>query len=371
VRKIHFLLFAFFLLLHGGGAAKADDDLVVTAAPEDSPVEQAAFARAQENENENENEDEGEQELPKKKREKLFDSSRPLKLEISGEFKQMRKENPAGQMVKKDKGYEAVILTGAERIPVSLIPRGNYRWADCVDVPPFKVELIKGAKGDVFHGIDRDIKFVSHCMNSSVSFQNRVLNEYTAFKILEAAGFPAFQVRLVDGIYKDENGKEIGRGPGFFIENIKDYAKRRGLTPESQPRASEERMSARLHLAEALLINADFQERVTDPFKSETVQHNVRFVRNGKNEVLEMVPYDFDLSRLVRNKPRLKGEAQEKVQELSALKGMAEEFQALLAKQDAIYKAIDEGPSPPAEKRAMKEKIGEFLDAIKKEAKRR
>lgn len=300
--------------------------------------------------------------IPASAKEKLFDSSEPLKIEFSGEFQKMKSETKYDRVV-----HPGYLRYDGTELKVELEARGKSRRGLCSQFPPFKLILPKGKRPEPFGGIDRDLKFVTHCKNKDENEQAYVMNEYTAYKILAAAGLPSFRVRLVDGVFKELDGRENARGTGFFIENIKDYAKRAGINADSRSESTEAEMQAKYLVSEALISNSDF---LLPNSKAGTGQlHNVRLVLGKNKEVVAMVPYDFDLSNFSG-----KWEKADPSQVASSIKYLREHFAAgealglVASRREAILKAVDESPSRAEDQAWMKAYLSAFLDEAAKPA---
>jgi hypothetical protein len=297
---------------------------------------------------------------------RLFDSAAPLKLAMMGPFQKMAKDNP-GHEVNKELHYPGTISSAKENIQVNYRARGHYRRYDCDEAPPFLVE-VKGKKSQLFRDVSKELKFATHC-RTGADLQEAVFAEYTVYKILEASGLPGFRVRLAETKYKDSDTGAETSGTGFFIESIKDYAKRMGYGPQSEPEVSLDQMKARFKLTQAFLRNADAE---IDFNANPKTDHNVKRVVNAKGETLDAVSYDFDLSSLVGKSDRLganwdqDGYNKRAIKDLKKLPGMQAEFKSLLEHREAILKAIDDGPMSEEHKGLMKPSVEGFLDELAK-----
>lgn len=291
----------------------------------------------------------------------LFLQNAPLHVEMRADFETLKNGNQA----------VGSLSHGKENLKVTFVPRGQYRRDLCSGFPPFKVVRAKEDETSLFKGAERDVKFVTHCAHGSAKEQKFVLAEYTQYKILEASGLPGLRARLAHVTYKDEKGKVVGKGTGFFIEGLKDYARRMGYTGNSKPALSLNEMEARFELSQGLLRNtdysADFRENV-DSHKG----HNVRLVLNKEKQPLAYVPYDFDLTSLTGKEDRAEVEGKEAAynkrtkKRLLEFSGMEKHFQQLVSRKPAMLQAIEQAPIAPAEKQRLRTSIGGFLDELKK-----
>jgi hypothetical protein len=211
--------------------------------------------------------------VPRKRR--LFRSDEPLSIEMVGLFPTFAKKKG---LIRYESGGTL------HEMPVDFEPRGESRKLVCKEFPPFKVILPKGgaAKGPLFKGLDRDLKFVTPCKwPLDAEWLDRMRGEYALYRLLEASGLPGFATRMVEVTYRDARGSVLGVAPGFFIENLKDLGAR--ISPKHDPHAV-------LALSEALTTNHDINP---------DVDKNVRRLKDRQGETTAFVPFDFDLANLL------------------------------------------------------------------------
>ena len=78
------------------------------------------------------------------------------------------------------------------------------------------------------------LKLVTHC-GSSPGAQQYELLEYAAYRMLNQLTPRSFRVRLANIDYRDGNGRPMITRYGFFIEDLKDVARRNGTKPSHGP----------------------------------------------------------------------------------------------------------------------------------------
>lgn len=226
----------------------------------------------------------------------LFASDAPIHITIQGPISNLvsnRKEVPRPGTLS---------MAGEAPYPIALTPRGITRLqGDVCQFPPLRVEFTRPPPaGSLFQG-QRKLKLVTHCKRSD-DFQQKVLLEYSAYRMYNVMTPQSFRVRLANIDYVDDSGKPYVSRIGYFIEDFSDVAKRNGmsvahmgaLVPLQQ---IEPRSAARLAIFEYMISNYDWSMRA-GPQGTECC-HNSRLMSAGPGSLLTTVPYDFDFSGLV------------------------------------------------------------------------
>jgi hypothetical protein len=154
----------------------------------------------------------------------------------------------------------------------------------------------------IFAG-QRSLKLVTHC-RSSESFQQYVLLEYATYRMLNLLSPMSFRVRLASIDYTDESGRPIVSRYGFFIEDLRDVAKRNGMQqadlPELIPVTSlDPQHSALYAMFQDMIANHDWSMRAGP--KGNACCHNAEMIAPAKGVAANVIPspYDFDFSGLV------------------------------------------------------------------------
>jgi len=225
----------------------------------------------------------------------LFQSTEPLAITIESEFTAINKDRDP----ESTKQWPAKLkFTGANGQPVSLDimvgGRGHLRrMSQTCDFIPLRLEFPKEiAKGTPFGG-PGNLKLVTHCRNTKDSDQF-VLREYLTYRLSNIMLPNSFRGRLVNGTYVDsKNGKQVVRN-AMLLEDEGDVAKRMVGRTVSLDRVSFADLQidpvTMLMVFEFMIGNTDF---------SIFARHNVILVQTPDSK-LHPVPYDFDLSALVR-----------------------------------------------------------------------
>ena len=152
----------------------------------------------------------------------------------------------------------------------------------------------------VFVGQDK-IKLVTHCRNGNRGEQD-ALEEYLAYRILNALTGFSFRVRLMHIEYLDDAGDlpdEASPRHAFVIESREEFAARTGaeqVALDAFPRyAHDHEHAALMYVFQYLIGNTDWQLLRAD--HDDSCCHNLElFMADG---ALRFVPYDFDLAGLV------------------------------------------------------------------------
>ena len=186
--------------------------------------------------------------------------------------------------------------------PISLSPRGITRLKkDICQFPPLRVDFTQAPPpGSLFQG-QRRLKLVTHCRNSQ-DFQQKVLLEYSAYRLYNILTPQSFRARLAQVDYVDPDGKPVTSRVGFFLEEFDDVAQRNDMRvahmgslvglEQIDPTAG-----ARFAIFNYLISNYDWSMRAGP--QGEECCHNGRLMSVSGGGVLTPVPYDFDFSGLV------------------------------------------------------------------------
>jgi hypothetical protein len=226
----------------------------------------------------------------------LFAGDAPIQITIKGPISTLSS--------KRSTGNQPGTLTHAGiSYPIALSPRGITRLKkDVCQFPPLRVEFPQPpAANSLFHG-QRRLKLVTHCRNS-VDFQQKVLLEYSAYRIYNLLTPQSFRARLANIDYIDDSGKPVASRVGFFIEDIDDVARRNGMvkprTPDRIPVTQLDPAAAgRFAVFNYMIGNLDWSMRAGPA--GEGCCHNGRLIAPSQSAArMVPVPYDFDFSGLV------------------------------------------------------------------------
>jgi hypothetical protein len=225
----------------------------------------------------------------------LFSSDAPIKVTIQGPMSNLIGNRSATPR-------PATMTVDGIAYPIMLTPRGITRLKrDVCDFPPLRVDLTQPAPpGSLFHGQHR-LKLVTHCKQPS-GFQQKVLLEYSAYRIYNLMTPQSFRARLANIDYLDANGRPYISRVGFFLEDFGDVAKRNGMAnahlgfrvplQQIDPTAA-----GRFAVFEYMISNYDWSMRAAP--QGDECCHNARLMVPAPGALALPVPYDFDFSGLV------------------------------------------------------------------------
>lgn len=226
----------------------------------------------------------------------LFASDAPIKVTIRGPFAALATN-------RAEIARPASMTVDGVTYPITLAPRGITRLAkETCDFPPLRVRFAQPAPAGSLFDKQRSLKLVTHCKRS-VDFQQKVLLEYSAYRLYNLMTPQSFRARLANIDYVDEAGRPYVSRVGFFLEDFSDVAKRNGmrdahmgsLVPVQQ---IDPTSGARFAIFENMISNYDWSMRAAP--KGEECCHNARMMTaGGPGSSLTVVPYDFDFSGLV------------------------------------------------------------------------
>lgn len=184
-------------------------------------------------------------------------------------------------------------------LDVGIRTRGRFRH-DRKTCPfaPLRLNFRK-TKGTLLAKSNK-MKLVTHCRTKSRTYEQAVLKEYLAYRILNTVTDWSFRVRLLRVRYVEStNGKDIVTSYAFLIEHRKQLAKRIGMKVDDSASTSVLALnSAHTNLVSVfqfLVGNTDFS-----PIKGQSDEpccHNYVLFRGDKTQI--SVPYDFDLTGIV------------------------------------------------------------------------
>jgi len=229
----------------------------------------------------------------------LFASSDLLRLTIKGPVSSIARSRSRVPQL----GTLSVTGT-ADTLPVMLSARGlTRRQPDICPFPPLKVQFTGDPPPQSLFAGQKSLKLVSHCRNQA-SFQQYVLLEYAAYRMFNALSPASFKVRLAQIDYVDDSGKPVATRYGFFIEDLRDVARRNGMQqarlPERIPEtALSQRHAALYSLFQHMIANHDWSMRAGPA--GEECCHNSQMISPARGVAAGAIPipYDFDFSGLV------------------------------------------------------------------------
>jgi len=227
----------------------------------------------------------------------LFQDNETLHVTITGPLTSLVRERP------KD-DYSAALLEYTEtdgttvKFDLDIRTRGNFRHENC-EYPPVSLNLKKSQTNGTLFDKQNKLKLVIHC-DYSQRYEQVVLREYLAYRILNAVTNMSFRVRLLHVTYVNTEVQGGGQVRyGFLIEHKNRLGKRYDLKDLEIERTTVAAIQAdRLNLTsvfEFLIGNTDFS-----PIAGADNECCHNYVLFGNDvDPLIAVPYDFDQSGFV------------------------------------------------------------------------
>jgi hypothetical protein len=224
----------------------------------------------------------------------LFASDAPIHVTIAG---------PIGAMVsnRAEVARPGTMTVDGVTYPITLSPRGiTRRTSDTCDFPPLRVTLTSPPPAGSLFEHQRKLKLVTHCRRSP-DFQQKVLLEYSAYRLYNLMTPLSFRARLANVDYVDGGRPYVSR-VGFFIEDFDDVARRNDMKAVHMPslvalNQIDPTAGARFAVFEYMISNYDWSMRAAT--KGEECCHNGRLLGAAAGGPMAPVPYDFDYSGLV------------------------------------------------------------------------
>lgn len=225
----------------------------------------------------------------------LFASDTPIQVTIKG---------PMASLVSNRAAVARPATLSAQGVtyPITLTPRGITRLSkDTCEFPPLRVDFTQPAPPGSLFEHQKHLKLTVFCKRAA-DFQQKILLEYSAYRLYNLMTPESFRARLAKIDYVDETGRPYISRVGFFVEDFSEVAKRNGmsqahmgaLVPLTQIDAAS---GARFAIFEDMISNYDWSMRAGP--KGTECCHNARLMSGAPGSPLIPVPYDFDYSGLV------------------------------------------------------------------------
>jgi hypothetical protein len=230
----------------------------------------------------------------------LFQSSDILNVRISAPIRTLLKERSDEQDL--DGKFQYTDDAGEKvEVSVGIRTRGISRLKPSVcQFPPLRLDFKKSQiKKSLFHKQDK-LKLVTHCRDKSRRYEQTLMNEFLAYRILNQLTDISFRVRLLRITYVDTDGADADRTAyGFLIEHKDRLSKRLGQQPlniaKTTVRSLELEYTNLISVFHFMIGNTDFSP-IAGP-EASCCHNHVLIGEEGKP--LLSVPYDFDQSGIV------------------------------------------------------------------------
>ena len=131
---------------------------------------------------------------------RLFESSEPLEIRVTGPLKQIRNERD------KSESYKATLGSGEDNFDVELRVRGNKRLnPDVCRYPPLWIDFEKDAIKKTLYAHQKNLKLVVLCKDT-LRYRNYLRTEFLIYRMLNVLTPLSYKVRWLNVSYVDEKG---------------------------------------------------------------------------------------------------------------------------------------------------------------------
>ena len=227
----------------------------------------------------------------------LFQDDATLRAVITAPFARLINERPKDHELPGSfsfKGPDGVAI----ELDVQVRARGKYRHTNC-DFPPLYLNFKRSQVGGTLFDQQNKLKMVVHCKDSG-RYQQSVLREYLAYRMLNSLTDRSFQVRLFEVTYVDsEDRRPRMVRSAFLIEHENRLAdrldmQRLNIFPEGVGAIQADHLNL-TSIFQYLIGNTDFS-----PIRGSKGEccHNYALFGTDGNPLLA-IPYDFDMSGFV------------------------------------------------------------------------
>ena len=306
---------------------------------------------------------------------RLFRSDEILEITITGPMVTLLGERPNDRYLRA-----ALTYTEADgklvEFDIGIRTRGNYRRQSSVcPFPPLRINFKKSETKDTLFDKQDKLKLVAHCRDNSDRYEQNIIKEYLAYRILNTLTDFSYRVRLARITYRDSEQRHKDRlRYAFFIEHKKRLSRRLGLPLVSTGGISvadlEGRYSDLTSLFQYMIGNTDFSP-IAGPEGEDCCHNSTLFGKDG--EPIYAIPYDFDMSGLV-NAPYARPNPRFPIRYVTQrlyrgrcayIDNLPETVQLFEDKRGAIYALFEEQPElQKATRKSVTRFIDRFYDAI-------
>jgi hypothetical protein len=160
----------------------------------------------------------------------LFQSQDTLNVEITAPLSTLVRERSETEYLPGVFSYKDVDGTPVT-LEIKVRARGNFRHRNC-DFPPVTLNFRKSqVEGTLFDRQDK-LKMVVHCKITR-QYEQSVLREYLAYRLLNSVTDLSFRVRLLQVVWVDSEERRASMvRSAFLIEHKDRLAARIGLTEQ-------------------------------------------------------------------------------------------------------------------------------------------
>ncbi len=228
----------------------------------------------------------------------LFQADKTLEVTITAPLKTLIRERSTEDYLPGVFHFTETDGTSVD-FDVEMRTRGHFRHKTC-DFPPLSLNFKKSQTDGTLFDKQNKMKLVAHCDDSS-RYEQTVLREYLAYRLLNAITDLSFRVRLLQVRYVDsEDRRDEQVRYAFLIEHKNRLAKRLDRKDLEIERTTVGALQPnQLNLTsifEFLIGNTDFSPIAGASYNE--CCHNYVLFGNNVDPIIA-VPYDFDQSGFV------------------------------------------------------------------------
>ena len=227
----------------------------------------------------------------------LFQDDAALRVEITAPFSRLINERPKDREFQGSFSFEGPNGAMTE-LDLKVRARGKFRHTNC-DFPPLYLNFKRSQVEGTLFDQQNKLKMVVHCKDSG-RYQQSVLREYLAYRILNSLTDQSFQLRLLDVTYVDSEGRRPRMvRSAYLIEHENRLAARLGMQrmnifPDAVGAIQADHLNL-TSIFQYLIGNTDFSPILGS--QSECC-HNYSLFGTQDGPLLA-IPYDFDMSGFV------------------------------------------------------------------------
>lgn len=282
----------------------------------------------------------------------LFADDSLLAVTIEAPLTTLMKDRPDEQYL--DGIFSFTGDDGEERtVELRLRTRGKYRrQEEHCDFAPIRLNFREiQVEGTVFAGQDK-LKLVTHCRSKNRNYEQLVLREFLAYRLLNVITDKSFGVRLLQINYVDTEGAATMTRFGFVIEDDDAVAARNGMRPIKTGNISSDDLDHEqqnlVSVFQYLIGNTEYSMTIGEP--DEGCCHNTDLLSATDSPPFTPLAYDFDFAGIVNApyaQPKPRYELRNVRQRLyrGACKNndlLPGTFQRFIDNKDAIYGVVDD-----------------------------
>jgi hypothetical protein len=230
----------------------------------------------------------------------LFTDNSILQVRIEAPLETLYRERPDDEYLDGSLSYTEADGR-IQRFDVRLQTRGRFRrQRSTCPFPPVRLNFKTGdLVGSLLEGQDK-LKLVTHCNTRRDKFEQLVMREYLAYRILNSLTDKSFRTRLLHITYVDtENDNESITRYGFVIEDDDDVGRRIGMESLKIAKLNysdvDQAYTNLVTVFQYLIGNTDYS-LIRGPADDDCCHNAVPF---SDGSLVWPVPYDFDFSGLV------------------------------------------------------------------------